>query len=195
MPNQGMDPTELGCAILLAEKLLVAQRISAEFADNLVPPRPGYYAIFIDRPDSLGQPFGQILRSRRTCLIYTGIATRSLRQRLVNQDLRHKKPSTFFRGLGALLGFRPPMGSLVGKGNQDNYRFSPADTREIISWINEHLSVSWVDVVHAYMVLEKDVINTLRPLMNTKSNPDRIPELAQLRDECRRIARSTGVNR
>lgn len=174
---------------------MVAKRFPARLADELVPTRPGYYAIFVSQPDLLGQPFGQILQSRGTCLIYVGIATSSLRRRLVDQDLHHKKPSSFFRGLGVILGFRPPVGSLVGKVNQNNYRFNPADTGEIISWINEHLSVSWVDAVRADKGAEKKAIEKLRPLINTTYNPDRLPELAQLREECRRIARSTGVIR
>lgn len=173
---------------VLAEDLLAASRSTAESVEDQVPSRPGYYAIFADRPESLGKEFEQLLRPRQTQLIYVGIAKKSLQKRLVGQDLRHKGASTFFRGLGAMLGYRPISGSLVGKANQSNYRFRTAETREIITWINAHLSVSWIEAPAANLRTERMAIASLRPLMNTDGNPEALSELAQLRKECRQIA-------
>ena len=89
-------------------------------ARNQVPGVPGYYSIFVDVPDSLPEPFATRLNKKNTSLVYVGIATKSLAKRLIEQDLTHKNPSTVFRGLGALLGYRPIRGSLHGKKNQNN---------------------------------------------------------------------------
>jgi len=120
-------------------------RCTAVQALSLVPASPGYYAIFIDDGAALPSPYGDLLLGRATALIYVGIATVSLYVRLVEQDLQHRRASTFFRGIGSILGYRPPPGWLVGKSNQNNYRFSVADTAEIIEWIGGHLSVNWAE--------------------------------------------------
>jgi hypothetical protein len=170
--------------------LLVSEpRYAAAEASERVPNGPGYYAIFIDQATSLPNPYADLLLQRATRLIYVGIATVSLHKRLVEQDLRHRRPSTFFRGIGPILGYRPPRGSLVGRRNQNNYRFSESDTAEIISWINEHLSVNWVEADAALPATEACLIRAHQPILNTRHNPEPVPELAALRDECRRIAR------
>ena len=128
-------------SILLERK---AQDYPAKNAEFIVPKRSGNYSIFIDEPASFPTPFDSLLQQRNTNLIYIGIASKSLFKRLVKQDLCHKGPSTFFRGIGPILGFRPPRGSLLNKKNQRNYKFSQQDTRTIIAWINDHLSIRWV---------------------------------------------------
>jgi len=155
-----------------------------------VPTQPGYYAIFVDDPEHLPSPYGDLLQQRATELIYIGMATISLRERLVEQDLRHRRHSTFFRGIGAILEFRPPSGSLVGKANQNNYRFSGSDTAAIVDWIDAHLSVNWTEADPALKATESSLIHARRPILNTTHNPDPVPQLATLRDECRRIART-----
>ena len=157
-----------------------------------VPPTPGYYTIFVDDGAALPSPYGDLLLERTTSLIYVGIATVSLYGRLVEQDLQHRRASTFFRGIGSVLGYRPLPGSLVGKANQNNYRFSAADTAEIIEWINGHLTVNWAEADPALETTEASLIRTYRPILNTKHNPDRVSQLAALRDECRGIARAVG---
>lgn len=156
-----------------------------------VPTAPGYYAIFIDTPDCLPSPFSDLLVQRKTTLVYIGIATRSLRRRLIEQDLLHRAPSTFFRGLGAILGFRPPPGSLLGRANQNNYRFSASDTSTIIDWIRQHLWVSWVQAEPAIEEVEKSSIRRYYPILNTDDNPKPVAQLAILKRECLRIARGS----
>jgi len=166
-----------------------AELISAWEAEKVLPHEPGLYAIFIDDANSLPEPFITYLKKRRTNLIYMGKTTDSLFSRLFEQDLRHKSPSTFFRAVGPILGYRPQKGSLVGKANQRNYKFSAADTQAIIDWINKHLSIRYVTMsADEATSLEMSAITTLRPLLNTQHNPDALPELASLRNECREIA-------
>lgn len=133
--------------------------------------------------------YADVLRQRNTNLIYVGKATVSLNTRLVDQDLRHKRASTFFRGIGSVLGFTPPVGSLINAKNNNNYKFSKEDTGTIISWINTNLQISWeVLDVEKVELHEPIIISTLCPLFNTNHNPIALAELAELRDKCRKIA-------
>ena len=59
-------------------------------------------------------PFGDLLVVRDMILIYLGKAGNNLRKRLGEKELCHKRSATFFRSLGAVLGYRPPTGSLTG---------------------------------------------------------------------------------
>ena len=180
--NCGISEQFLAAAICTAREAAEAEQVLAT---------PGYYAIFIDDPCALPNPFQELLVERGTTrLIYIGLATVSLYDRLVKQDLRHQQPSTFFRGIGCVLNYRPPPGSLVGNKNQNNYRFSANDTAKIVEWIDEQLSVSWIKAEPALETIEECLIRKYHPLMNTKHNPSAIPELADLRRECRMIARA-----
>lgn len=166
--------------------------ISAPKAEYTLQEKAGLYAIYIDDSSNLPEPFATYLKKQDTTLIYLGKTSKSLFVRLFKQDLRHKNPSTFFRAIGPILGFWPPRGSLVGYRNQKNYKFSPADTQAIISWINEHLSVRYMYMTDApsceILSLEAKAIATLKPLLNTLHNPEALPELASLRTKCRNIA-------
>jgi len=171
-----------------AEQCVASPICVAAEAPGRVPASPGYYAIFIDVPSSLTAPFCNLLLERNTKLIYIGIATRSLYRRLVEQDLHHRGPSSFFRGVGAILGYRPLLGSLAGEKNRNNYRFSPTHTAEIVGWINEHLSVNWFSEQPALNEVEKSLIQEYFPILNTNHNPEPVRALAKLRLECRTIA-------
>lgn len=164
--------------------------VPANLASEEVSRSPGVYAIFVDTPDSLPKPFAALLRATGNRLLYVGCSDVSIHQRLVKQDLQQGSPSTFYRGIGAILGFRPPAGSLRGKSNQNNYRFSAPDAAKINAWINKHLSVRWKEMsVDELRVTEPAAIAELRPLLNTTHNPACCQELADLREECREIAR------
>src|SRR5689334_19554692 len=95
-----------------------AAAIPVPRAEKVVDDRPGLYAIFVDHPSSLPEPFASQLTTRNSRLLYVGRARDSLLVRLISQELRHKRAATFFRGMGAILGFRPQAGSLRGKANQ-----------------------------------------------------------------------------
>jgi GIY-YIG catalytic domain-containing protein len=174
----------------LAELIMSAARIPASRAASVVPDRPGYYSIWLDDSDNLPRAYADRLRDQRTHLIYVGIATRSLMRRLVRQDLYHKSPSTFSRGIGAVLGYRPPHGSLVGRKNQNNYRFGGPDSLAIIAWAENHLKISIIEESPADKRRESDAIHRLCPILNSDDNPRALKELAQARLECREIAKS-----
>jgi hypothetical protein len=160
---------------------------SAKAAEKLVPSQPGLYSLFVDKATSLPGIYGEELVGRETTLLYIGKAATSLVSRLVEQDLCHRSPSTFFRAIGPILGFRPVSGSLAGKSNQNNYKFSRTDTDSIASWISSHLLVKWV--LHSSPeTIEPWVIGEHAPLLNTIYNPRPLPELAALRKECRQIS-------
>jgi hypothetical protein len=166
-----------------------APLVPAPLALTQAPDAPGLYAIFVDSAAALPAPFGAILAGRDTTLIYLGKAGDSLQKRLCEEGLRHRRKATFFRSLGAVLGYRPPLGSLLGRRNQRNFSFSPADTASIIAWIDAHLSVRWVALPKAETeAYERRLIPQLRPLLNLRDNPAKLPELVALRVECRRIA-------
>lgn len=162
----------------------------AREAEEGVPKGPGYYSIFLDDAANLPEPFGDLLRQRATNLIYIGIATTTLRERLLDADLRHKRPSTFFRGIGAILGFRPPRGSLLRKRNRRNYRFGAEDTEATIRWINRHILIHWLEDSSPDRDAEVFAIQLHRPILNSTHNPEPLRELAALRAECRRTATS-----
>lgn len=156
-----------------------------------VPTGAGLYSIFVDDPRLLPASFRLALESRGSRLLYIGCSEASVAERLLQEDCEHRRASTFFRGIGAVLGYRPKLGSLRGKSNQNNYRFGTGDTKKIVAWIREHISVCAVPVSLEILArLERDVIAELRPILNTTYNPEAFQVLADLREECRRIARA-----
>ena len=166
-----------------------APLVPAPQAMSVAPDAPGLYAIFVDSATSLPDPFGAILAGRDTTLIYLGKAGGSLRRRLCEEELRHRRRATFFRSLGAALGYRPVPGSLAGRKNGKNYTFSPADTAALVAWSDARLSVRWVALPKATAeAWEPALIAHLRPLLNLTGNPARLRELEALREECRRVA-------
>lgn len=95
--------------------------------DDLVPSVAGVYCIRIKNINKLPVPFNQIIEKRHHDIIYIGIASKSLGKRFLKQELRAIGHGTFFRSLGAVLGYRPPCGSLKNKSNKRNYKFSKED--------------------------------------------------------------------
>jgi len=176
----------------LIERISRVKRVPALEAAKVVPHRPGYYTIWVVDEGLLPDAYADQLRQQQTHLIYVGIAVgQSLHKRLVKQDLRHESGrSSFFRSLGAALGFRPPRGSLAGMKNRDIYTFSATDTAAIIKWIEEHLQVGVIDELPADEEKEKRAIRCLCPVLNLKHNPHRLGELEAARRECLAIARS-----
>ncbi|WP_334147603.1 GIY-YIG nuclease family protein [Microbacterium sp.] len=165
---------------------------SARIVDGLVPDRFGLYAIRVHQGAALPSPFGDIARERESNLIYLGAATRqTLKKRFLGNELRGQGHGTFFRSLGAVLGYRPAVGSLVGKANQRNYRFSPADSATIVEWINANVDVSWVPFDDGVHFTEVALIRAHRPLLNLRDNPAALPQLSELRALCCSTAQGT----
>ncbi|MDY0104556.1 MAG: HTH domain-containing protein [Lentimicrobium sp.] len=178
--------TELCLKMLMNEKNFK----SAGTIDQKVLDEPGLYCIRIADPSALPPPFNSLLTARGHNILYIGIATRSLRKRMLGQELRAEGHGTFFRGMGAVIGFRPPKGSLKNKKNKNNYTFSPADKKKIIQWMDANLLVNWVKFEGDFGNIETQLITQSRPLLNTDKNPIKPRELAELRRECRNIANS-----
>lgn len=155
----------------------------------LVPDEPGLYAIRVTAEDVLPSPFREELRRRGDRLIYIGAAPTGLRVRLLRQELRGF--GTFFRSLGAVLGFRPASGSLVGKPTPYSFSFVPADEQAIIDWIARHLEIAWMpfDLAQVRDIdrAESALLRTHAPLLNLAGNPRPMPELRHVRAACVRV--------
>ncbi|UUV20651.1 GIY-YIG nuclease family protein [Paenimyroides aestuarii] len=156
--------------------------------DNIVPNTSGIYCIRISNIDKIPNPFNLFLSDRRHNIIYMGIAKKSLRTRFLNQELRANGHGTFFRSIGAILGYRPLKGSLVSKKNKHNYKFSNTDEQKIINWINDNLVVNWIEFNDDFDTLEKSLIQKYKPLINISKNPSALKELSDLRKICVHIA-------
>ncbi|PPL19212.1 hypothetical protein GY24_07060 [Microterricola pindariensis] len=174
----------------LLERLLEDESFrSAGSIDGNVPDAFGLYAIRLHRDAILPEPFGSELALRASRLLYLGEArTQTLRGRLLGNEPRARGHGTFFRSLGAVLGYRPPLGSLLRNANQRNYRFAPADEQAIVEWINTNLDVSWVTLESEIHANEVALIREHTPLLNLEDNPRPLLDLKELRALCCRIA-------
>lgn len=147
---------------------------------------PGFYCIKLSAGCSLPQRYQVHLSDTR--LLYIGKAEgQTLLKRFYNQELNAKGHGTYFRSIGAVLGYRPEKGSLFTKKNKKNYTFSAKDEKEIIEWMHENLKVSWVEYKGDFSV-EQHLIAKYCPLLNNEHNPKKLQELKKDREECRRIA-------
>lgn len=147
-----------------------------------IPNRPGLYCIMLRKGVTLPKEFGKI---REDGIIYIGKASVSLRERLWEEELNHHRAATFFRSIGAILGFLPPKGSLADKKNKKNYRFSEDDTRKIIEWMRASLLVNFIEVNPGELnEMEKVLIGKYKPLLNITHNPTPSMALKAARKKC-----------
>jgi hypothetical protein len=179
---------EQKCFSIEAALMNDSNMISAGLIDCKVPDESGFYCIKIRDINTLPTIFSAELKSRESNVIYIGLASNSLKTRFLNQELRAKGHGTFFRSLGAILGYRPKEGSLNEKKNKRNYSFSQVDEQLIIDWINKNLMVNWVCCGSDFDVLETLLIKKYTPLMNLAKNPLRLKTLTELRSVCVNIA-------
>ena len=182
--------SEIATDTVLLEKVLMNEKNfkSAAIIDDLVPNNPGIYCIRIKDGSKLPKPFDSLLKDRKHNIIYIGIASKSLSKRFLNQELRAKGHGTFFRSMGALLGFRPEKGSLLSKANKMNYTFPEKDEKKIIKWMNSNFIINWVEFNDDIENLETLIIKKYLPLLNLAKNPLALIQLSELRAECVRIA-------
>lgn len=191
-PKPATGPTKIENVpgeLKAAEKALIGgDFVSANTLDDkTVPDVPGLYCMKLRKGVVLPAKYGIV---REDGIIYIGQASTSLRQRFWKQELNHHGAATFFRGIGAVLGYLPPRGSLYGKSTK-NYKFSEQDTEVIRKWIRQSLLVNWISFGTDNMdTVERELIQKYRPLMNTTHNPTPSPELAAARERCREYARS-----
>lgn len=156
--------------------------------DPEVPAGPGIYAIRLKIGSTLPEPFESLLAPRTTRLIYIGKAT-SLKSRMLGNELRGRGHGTFFRSIGAVLGYRPHASSLAARANKYNFSFMKPDRAAIVEWINANLEISWIELpLEEVRSIEADLIKVHTPLLNLDGNPAALVELDELRVLCRRIA-------
>jgi hypothetical protein len=175
--------------ISVLEKVLINEKNykKVDCIDDKIPSSTGLYCIRIKNPENLDKIFANELKERSHNILYMGIATESLKSRL-NQELRAKGHGTFFRSLGAVLGYLPPKGSLKNKKNKRNYKFSESDEQKIIKWINDNLIVNWIEFNGDFESFEANLIDNYKPLLNIAKNPYSMPFLSELRAKCVRVA-------
>jgi hypothetical protein len=182
-PPSGVSANTAGATILDAASFTLASEI-----DLTVPDDFGVYAVRLALGSTLPEPFETMLSSRRTRLVYIGKAT-SLKKRMLGNELRGRGHGTFFRSIGAVLGYRPLAGSLAARVNKYNYSFQKPDRSAIVEWINANLEVSWTSLPQADVpATEASLILEHTPLLNLDGNPMALAELDALRVLCRTIA-------
>ena len=158
-----------------------------DVSGDMVPDEPGLYCIKLLKGVWLPDKYGKV---RDDGIIYIGQASTSLYQRFWKQELNHHGAATFFRSIGAMLGYLPPKGSLAGKSTR-NYKFSPEDTEAIREWMRKNLEVNCIVVEpSAIDDIEEALIKKFRPLVNIAKNPSPSAELSAARNKCVAYARS-----
>ena len=168
------------------KKLTGGQFVAVNSLNELqVPTVSGLYCIKLRKGVLLPAEYRKI---REDGIIYIGKAE-DLRERLWGEELNLKGPATFFRGIGAILGYLPPKGSLIGKSNQNNYTFSAEDTEAIRKWMRQSLFVNWITLDERQSEdVEKTLIKKYQPLMNYSHNPNKNKALIAARKRCREYA-------
>lgn len=182
--QRGMD-SKLLMKVLINEKNFK----SIDVCEKSIPDSPGLYAVRIKDPKKLGTVFLNVLSERDDTIIYIGVAPNSLKKRFLNEELRAKGHGTFFRTMGAVLGYLPEEGSLIGQENQNYYKFSPDDEEEIVQWIEEHLIFNWITTSDDHQAIEEKLIKAHLPLLNIAGNPGVLNNVQVLRNKCKSIAR------
>lgn len=192
LPKLKTDNTKEGKFVIIAleNRLIInAQYILVGEADSFIPKdRNGFYSIRLSNGCCLPKKYQIILDKRFHRIIYIGIAKGQYLYNRFRQELRADGHGTFFRSIGAVLGFLPPKGSLVEKMNQNNFKFSIEDETEIINWINANLEISWCDYDGDFSI-EEELIIKYCPLLNGTHNPLSLKELREDKDKCRIYAR------
>lgn len=158
-----------------------------EISKDDIPTTTGFYAIRVRDINVLPEIFAQKLMEREHNILYIGISECNLRERLWNEELHLKKPATFFRSLGAMLGYTPEYGSLRGSKSR-NYKFSERDITEITNWMKKHLLVNYISWKENLKEIEKQLIREYKPIINIQNNPYKLGELEELRKKCIDIA-------
>lgn len=167
------------------------KRVSMLSIDD-IPTSAGLYAITIDDESILPDTFSTELKRRNHKLLYIGISKDNLRTRLWKSELHCHKPATFFRSIGAILGFTPVAGSL--QSSSRNYKFSKEDQLLIEQWMADHLLVNFIPYNSNIEDIEKQLIVNYKPIINLRDNPYKIHELEILRNKCVTIGKtSNGV--
>lgn len=148
----------------------------------------GLYCLRLKENSTLPKPFQKILENRDHKIVYLGKAEGQTLMERLGQELYAKGHGTFFRSIGAVLGYLPESGSLYGKSNQNNYKFRKEDEKKIINWIENNLEITVFKIQN--FEIEKHLICKLKPLLNDSNNPLALLELRMVKDKCRITARN-----
>ncbi len=165
---------------------------NSEFRDfndlsDSVLSKMGLYCIRLKKDSKLPPRYQKILDKRSHRILYIGKAqSQSLNERL-GQEIFHINPGTYFRSIGAVLQYKPIPGHLKGKNNQNNYKFSSADTEAITNWLLKNTEFI-IQEVDGDFSIEHDLIKKYCPLLNYQYNPFRLSELVEDKKKCREIA-------
>lgn len=157
--------------------------------EHQIPDVPGLYCIRIKDPRALDTVFSNVLAERNHTIIYIGMASESLIKQFLGQELRAEGHGSFFRNLGAVLGYCPEESSLLGKTNQNNYKFSSENEQDIVKWIDENLIINWISASEDLDAIKDTLIKKHLPLLNISKNPGAFNNVRVLRDRCKAIAR------
>lgn len=145
---------------------------------------PGLYCIKLRPGATLPREYMAQLKPDR--YIYIGKASGSLRQRFWKQELNAVGHGTFFRSIGAVLGYTPVAGSLK---SGRNYKFSTVDEEKIKRWLQNNTLVNCVPVQEEQIKANEDsLILKYRPLLNIQGNPDKLAILEEARKKCLEVA-------
>lgn len=151
----------------------------SSLSTDAIPNKSGIYCIKLREGSTLPSKFGKIREDR---IIYIGKASTSLRKRLWEEELNHKKAATFFRSIGTMLNYLPK-GSFGGK--PANYKFSEEDTDAIRKWMKRSLRVNFIKVKETEIInIEDALIKKYTPLVNISKNPKASEELRNARLHC-----------
>lgn len=152
---------------------------------QIIPDKPGLYCIKLRKDVILPKIYDKI---DKDVVIYIGKASHSLLRRLWEQELNHKKPATFFRSIGSILGYIPPKGSLSKDSN--NYKFNESDTDAIRKWMKQSLLVRFIILDNSNLAdIEKILIKKYTPVINIQNNPFPNEQLMSVRAKCISVAR------
>lgn len=141
-----------------------------------LPRTSGVYAFYLDAKAPLHPAFLKKLSScSHATRLYIGKASSNLHTRIWEEECQHRRPGTFFRSVGVMLGHASPKGGR-------NFRFSAEDQQATIEWIKDNLLVSWLTMEPSDIKnVEIGLIERHRPLLNIQNNPTKFPLLSLLR--------------
>lgn len=148
----------------------------------------GFYIIQLQVGSKLPLRYQTILEERSNRILYIGKAQGQTLEKRLSQEIEHTSPGTFFRSIGAVLGKKPIKGHLIGKSNQNNYKFPHKETQEIIQWLLKNIEIKLIGNALNFDI-EEVLIKDYLPLLNDQHNPLKLLELKEDKAYCRRIAR------
>ena len=149
----------------------------------------GVYAICATRESKLPDAVKKEVFNGGGFIIYANNSS-NIKNELFNK-CNGTDSGNFLKRLGALLDFKPPKGSLVGKTEIENFEFSVEDKSKIREWIYDNLFFNYIVLEEDQMEAFKEhLVIQLSPVLNVQSNPFKSVLLNAKMDECFLYAKS-----